>query len=64
MSIAIQWGYTDANAAILPLTQGFIYFDAVTAFTKQLSGTVSKNPIDGGGNIGAKLVSNDFGRWR
>lgn len=51
MSIAIQWGYTNANADVLPLTQGFIYFDAVTAFTKQLSGTVSKNPIDGGGNI-------------
>lgn len=51
MSIAIQWGYTNANAETLPLTQGFIYFDAVTTFTKQLSGSVSKNPIDGGGNI-------------
>lgn len=48
MSIAIQWGYPVPTEG---LTQGFIYFDAVTTLTKTLTGQVSKNPIDGGGNI-------------
>jgi hypothetical protein len=50
MSIALQWGYyfSETNP---PLTQGFLYFDAVTALRKSLTGSVSKNPIDGGGNI-------------
>jgi hypothetical protein len=50
MSIALQWGYYDSDTNP-PLTQGFLYFDAVTSLRKSLTGSVSKNPIDGGGNI-------------
>lgn len=58
MTLAIQWGYPpydDVNS--LPLTQGFIYFDAVTAYKRSYTGSVSKNPIDGGG-----LISDHFTR--
>lgn len=52
MSLAIQWGYTPVGYSNqLPVSQGFIYFDAVTAYRKTLSGSVTKNPIDSGGNI-------------
>jgi len=47
MSIAIQWGYGSTNTS----SRGFVYFDAVTSFEKTLSGSVSKNPIDGGGLV-------------
>lgn len=48
MSVAIQWGYPVPSPG---LTQGFIYFDAVTSIDESYSGEVSRNPIDGGGNI-------------
>lgn len=51
MSLALQWGYTDP----LRVSEGFIYFDAVTSITKTLNGSVSTNPIDGGG-----LISDHF----
>lgn len=47
MSIAIQWGYDNTQEGEL----GFVYLDSVQTFKKSFSGTVSKNPIDGGGNI-------------
>lgn len=48
MSVAIQWGYPTPSEGG---TQGFIYMDATTSLDKTLTGQVSKNPIDGGGNI-------------
>lgn len=56
MSLAIQWGYYD-DPDNPPLTQGFIYFDAVTAYKRSFTGSVSKHPIDGGG-----LISDHFTR--
>jgi hypothetical protein len=53
MSIALQWGYfgVGETGSEPPSTQGFLYFDAVTVLKKTFTGQVSKNPIDGGGNI-------------
>lgn len=51
MSLALQWGYTDPYR----VSEGFIYFDAVTSISKTLNGSVSTNPIDGGG-----LISDHF----
>ena len=45
MSLAIQWGDTSVQDG------GFIYFDAVTAYTQNYKGQVTKHPIDAGGNI-------------
>lgn len=45
MSLAIKWGDND------PENGGFIYFDAVTAFTQDFTGQVTKHPIDGGASI-------------
>lgn len=50
MTLALQWGY-DRTAIPLPKSQGFIYFDAVTVFTRSYTGSVTKHPIDGGGLI-------------
>ena len=47
MSLAIKWGYDNPDA----ISQGFLYFDAVTSFSESLTGTVSSHPIDGGGTI-------------
>lgn len=52
MSLAIQWGTpTTSNIEDQSLESGFIYFDAVTSFTTAYKGSVTKHPIDGGGNI-------------
>ena len=51
MSLALQWGYTDPYR----VSEGFIYFDAVTSISKTFNGAVSSNPIDGGG-----LISDHF----
>lgn len=45
MSLAIQWG--DASIQ----DGGFIYFDAITAYTQNYKGQVTKHPVDAGGNI-------------
>lgn len=50
MTIALQWGYYDSPTNP-PQSQGFIYFDAVTSFTRSYTGSVTKQPIDGGGLI-------------
>ena len=56
MTLAIQWGYGPTSyKGREPLSQGFIYFDAVTAYRKSYSGSVSKHPIDRGG-----LISDHF----
>jgi len=43
MSLAIKWD--DDNGG------GFIYLDAVTAYSQDYSGKVSNHPIDAGGNV-------------
>jgi hypothetical protein len=45
MSFAIKWEADETQAG------GFLYFDAVTAFTKNYSGQVTKHPVDSGGSI-------------
>lgn len=45
MSLAIRWG----NASIQE--GGFIYLDAVTSYTQNYSGQITKHPIDSGGNV-------------
>lgn len=50
MTLALQWGFYDSPTNP-PKTQGFIYFDAVTVFTRSYTGSVTKHPIDGGGLI-------------
>lgn len=49
MSIALRWGL-DENGQT-SAKAGFLYFDAVTAYTQTLNGTVTKHPIALGGNI-------------
>jgi len=44
MTLAIKWG-EDVESS------GFIFFDAVTAYSKNYTGTVTKHPIDRGGSI-------------
>lgn len=48
MTIALHWGDTTDRPED---PSGFIYFDAVTTYSKDYKGQVTKHPIDGGGNI-------------
>lgn len=50
MTLALQWGFYDSPTNP-PKSQGFIYFDAVSVFTRSYTGSVTKHPIDGGGLI-------------
>lgn len=43
MSLAIRWDDEDGG--------GFVYLDAVTAYSQDYSGKVTQHPIDAGGNI-------------
>lgn len=45
MSLAIEWGDSSIQDG------GFIYCDAVTSYTQNYSGQVTKHPIDSGGNV-------------
>lgn len=45
MSLAIEWGDSSIQDG------GFIYLDAVTAYTQNYSGNVTRHPVDGGSNI-------------
>lgn len=45
MSLAIKWGDNNSEDG------GFIYFDAVTAYTQNYTGQVTKHPIDAGASI-------------
>lgn len=45
MSLAIGWGDSSTDS------YGFLYCDAVTAYTQNYSGKVTKHPIDSGGNV-------------
>lgn len=47
MTLALRWG----NSVNTEEDSGFIYFDAVTSFTENHRGQVTKHPVDGGGLI-------------
>lgn len=52
MTLALQWGYrTGSTDEAEPLTQGFLYMSCITSYKQSYTGAVSKQPIDGGGNI-------------
>lgn len=45
MSLALWWGEENSDDG------GFIYFDAVTAYSQAYRGAVTKHPVDGGSSI-------------
>lgn len=45
MSLAIEWGDSSVE------TGGFIYMDAVTSYTQNYKGQVTRHPVDSGGSI-------------
>ncbi len=45
MSLAISWGDSSVENG------GFIYCDAITSYTQNYNGQVTKHPIDAGGNV-------------
>lgn len=55
MTLAIQWG-SDNTVDLVSSTSGFIYFDAVAAYSKSYTGQVTKHPVDGGGNISDHFI--------
>jgi len=46
MTLALRWGLSEPNEA-----GGFVYFDAVSLYTRNFRGQVTKHPVDGGGRI-------------
>lgn len=53
MSLAIKFGDNDDPNQL----SGFIYFDVVTKFSKQLTGRVTAHPLDAGANITDHYIS-------
>lgn len=53
MSLAIEWGDSSVQDG------GFIYCDAVQAYTQNYSGQVTKHPIDAGGNVTDHFINNN-----
>lgn len=53
MSLAIEWGDSSIQDG------GFIYCDAVQAYTQNYSGSVTKHPIDSGGVITDHYIKNN-----
>lgn len=53
MSLAISWGDSSIQDG------GFIYCDAVTAYTQNYSGSVTRHPVDMGGNITDHFIRNN-----
>lgn len=53
MSLAISWGDSSIQNG------GLIYCDAVTAYTQNYSGSVTKHPVDVGGNITDHFIRNN-----
>jgi hypothetical protein len=53
MSLAIKFGDNDDPNQL----SGFIYFDVVTKYAKQLSGKVTSHPLDAGANITDHYIS-------
>jgi len=53
MSLAIRWDENSAEDG------GFLYFDAVTAYTQDYTGSVSAHPIDAGASIVDHYIKNN-----
>lgn len=53
MTIALKIGNQDSQV------QGFIYLDAVTAYTKSLSGKVTSFPMDSGANVADHFIASN-----
>lgn len=53
MSLAIEWGSSSVDEG------GFIYCDAVTSYTQNYSGQVTKHPVDTGGNVTDHYIHNN-----
>ncbi len=53
MSFALSWEPNESNAG------GFLLFDSVTAWNRNFTGSVTRHPIDGGGNITDFYISNN-----
>jgi hypothetical protein len=58
MTLALAWG-DDTLIDLNNSTSGFIYFDAVTVFTQNFSGQVTKHPVDSGGSISDHFTANN-----
>ena len=53
MSFAISWPSDNV------ITGGMIYFDAVTSWNRSFTGSATKHPVDGGGNISDHYINNN-----
>lgn len=53
MSFALSWEPSELNAG------GFLYFDAILNWNRNFTGSVTRHPIDGGGNITDFYLSNN-----
>lgn len=53
MSLAIEWGDSSIQDG------GFIYCDAVTSYSQNYSGQITKHPIDSGGNVTDHYIKNN-----
>lgn len=58
MTLALAWG-DDTLIDLNNSTSGFIYFDAVTVFTQNFSGQVTRHPVDSGGSITDHFTANN-----
>ena len=50
---AISWEADELQAG------GFLYLDAVTAWNRSFTGSVTKHPVDGGGNVTDHYINNN-----
>ena len=53
MSFAISWPSDNV------ITGGMIYFDAVVSWNRSFTGSVTRHPVDGGGNISDHYINNN-----
>tara|TARA_Y100000114_G_C11764120_1_gene332381 strand:- start:57945 stop:58751 length:807 start_codon:yes stop_codon:yes gene_type:complete len=53
MSLALKWGDNNTEDG------GFIFFDAITAYSQNYSGQVTKHPIDAGASVVDHYVKNN-----
>lgn len=53
MTLAVRWGENNAEDG------GFLFFDCVTVYTQEYSGTVTAHPVDSGANITDHYIKNN-----
>ena len=53
MSFALGWEADSIQAG------GFLYFDTVTSWNRSFTGSVTKNPVDGGSNVTDSYINNN-----